>query len=90
MSKLMTDSDVLMEMLFDGNAPDDTPLSCTIAQLKEATLTVAELRVTAEYETKETIGAKLDTVNTALVETRKLMLGVQNDFRDLVEKHFKE
>ena len=49
MSKLMTDSTVLMEMLFDGNAPDDTPLCCTIAQLKEATLTVAELRVTAEY-----------------------------------------
>lgn len=90
MSKLMTDSTVLMEMLFDGNAPDDTPLCCTIAQLKEATLTVAELRVTAEYETKEAIGAKLDTVNTALVETWKLMLSVQNDFRDLVEKHFKE
>lgn len=72
MSKLMTDSTVLMEMLFDGNAPDDTPLSCTIAQLKEATLTVAELRVTAEYETKRAMETMtIDDLKAIVAEMEK-------------------
>ena len=89
MSKLMTDSHALMDLLFEGCAPDDTPLYCTIDQLKNATLKAAEMRACVKYMAEEDACECLDKINTALVETWKLMLEIQNDFKDLIEEHFK-
>lgn len=90
MSKLMTDSKALMEFLFDGTIPSDTPLQTMIKNLKEATLVCTELRVTIEYEDAEKMRKMLDDVNTTLVESWQNMLDLQNDFKDIIELHFKK
>lgn len=90
MSKLVTDSKFLMDLLFDGADPDDTPLAATIAQLKDATLTCAEMRVTVEYKTWDELRKDLDVINVALVDAWQKMLGLQNEFGDLIEKKLKE
>ena len=90
MSKLMTDSKVLMDLLFDGTAPDDTPLQDMIDSLKEATLKIAEMRACLYYMDKEESNKSLDIINTTLVETWKNMLALQNEFKDLIVEHFKK
>lgn len=90
MSKLMTDSKVLMDLLFEGTAPNDTPLQNIIDHLKEATLKAAEMRACVQYMPEEEAYECLDEINTTLVETWKQMLGLQNEFKDLIEAHFKE
>lgn len=89
MSKLVTDSQFLMDFLFEGNDPEETPLATTISQLKEATLTCAEMRVTVEYKTWDELRKDLDVINVALVDAWQKMLGIQNEFGDLIEKKMK-
>lgn len=88
MSKLMTDSKVLMDLLFDGTSTDDSMLQYRIVQLKEATLKAAEMRACVKYMTEEESCKGLDQINTTLVETWKLMLEIQADFKDLIDEHF--
>lgn len=88
MSKIVTDSEFLMEFLFDGKTPDETPLNDTIDNLKQAAFDCTELRVSCQYEAPEVIREKLDSVNTVLVETWHYMLALRNDFKDLIEKNF--
>ena len=90
MSKLMTDSQVLMNLLFEGTSPEDSCLQGTIDHLKEATLKAAEMRACVKYMREEDACDCLDEINTTLVETWKLMLEIQDDFKDLIEEHFKQ
>lgn len=90
MSKLMTDSKVLTDLLFDGTSPTDTPIANTIASLKEAAFACTELRVTAGYEDPDVVRAKLDGVNVAIVETWQTLFALLNDFRDLTAMRFKD
>lgn len=90
MSKLVTDSEFLMDFLFDGSSPDDTPLGETVNNLKQAAFDCTELRVTCQYDEPEVIREKLDSVSTVLVETWHYMLAMRNDFKDLIEKNFRE
>ena len=90
MSKLVTDSKFLMDFLFAGVDAEDTPLANTISLLKEATLTCAEMRVTVAYKTWDELRKDLDVINDALVDAWQKMLGLQNEFGDLIEKKMKE
>lgn len=90
MSKLMTDSNVLMEFLFSGCDPSDTILQYLIDKLKEATLSVAEMRVCIQYMPEEERRERLDKISTTLIETWRQMLGLQNEFKDLIEENFKK
>lgn len=80
----MTDSEFLMEFLFDGSEPEDTPLACTINRLKLASFNCTEMRVTCDYEDSEVIRQKMDEVNVVLVETWQYLLNLQKDFKDLI------
>lgn len=80
----MTDSEFLMEFLFDGIEPEDTPLACTINRLKLASFNCTEMRVTCDYEDSEVIRQKMDEVNVVLVETWQYLLNLQKDFKDLI------
>lgn len=88
MSKLVTDSEVLYFLLFDGTAPDDTPLYGLIERLKEATLDCAEMRVTVDFERPEVLRERISSVEFALTEAWRQLLAVQNEFKDLIEKSF--
>lgn len=90
MSKLMTDSQVLMELLFGGCDPSDTMLQYLIDQLMESTLTIAEMRVCMQYMSEDERRERLDKIDTTLVETWRQMLALQNEFKDLIEAHFKK
>lgn len=87
MSKLMTDSENLMDLLFDGIDVDDTPISCTIAELKKCAFDCMELRITGYSMTQEQKD-KLDTFNQVFVETWRMLSAIENDFKDLIEEHF--
>lgn len=90
MSKIVTDSDVLMNFLFDGTAPDDTPVHCLIESLKKATLDCAEMRVTVGFEETETLRKRVSDIEFTLVETWRTLLAMENEFRDLIEESFTE
>jgi len=88
MTKLVTDSEVLHYLLFDGTAPDDTPLHDLIGKLKEATLNCAEMRVIVDFEKPEDMRSRLSSVELALTEAWRQLLSLQNEFGDLIEKNF--
>lgn len=90
MSKLVTDSKALMDLLFSGTSSNDTPIHSLIDGLKEATLKCAELRACMKWMDEGVVGEHLDVINTALVESWQQMLELQNEFKDLAEKHFQE
>lgn len=90
MSKLLTDSKCLMELLFDGSDPSDTMLQYLIDKLKESYLTIAEMRVCMEFLSEDERRQRLDKIDTTLVETWRMMLALQNEFKDLIEEHFKK
>ncbi len=87
MSKLLTDSQCLMDLLFEGVDVDDTPISCTIAELKKCAFDCMELRITGYSMTQEQKD-KLDTFNQVFVETWRMLSAIENDFKDLIEEHF--
>lgn len=88
MSKLMTDSESLMQLLFDGLNPDDTPIANTIKELKKSACECMEMRITGYTLSKEQKD-KLDGFNAVFVETWRLLASLQNDFMDLIEANFK-
>ncbi len=90
MSKLLTDSKCLMELLFDGSGPSDTMLQYLIDKLKESSLTIAEMRVCMEFLTEDERRERLNKIDTTLVETWRQMMALQNEFKDLIDAHFKK
>lgn len=87
MKKLITDSQVLMDMLIDdSNLIENTQLHMMIERLKTATLNCSELCVTIEFENFETTRSKLADINLALTETWRNLAMLQNDFKDMYQK----
>lgn len=78
MSKLITDSKVLMDLL-----TEDDNLQLVIDDLKNATLTCSELCVTIEFEDFEATRKRLAQVNMALTNTWRTLAMLKNDFKDL-------
>ena len=90
MSKLMTDSKVLMDFLFLGVIAEDTPINQLIQELKAATLSAAEMRACVKWMPEEDVCERLDVINTALVESWQQILAIRNEFKDLIDRHFDE
>ena len=78
MSKLITDSKVLMDLL-----TEDDNLQLVIDDLKDATLTCSELCVTIEFEDFEATRKRLATVNMALTNAWRTLAMLKNDFKDI-------
>ena len=89
MSKLMTDSKHLMDLLFLGADYKDTPICCTIADLKQCAFECMEMRITG-YTLDDEEKKRLDRFNTVFVETWRMLSDIQNDFSDLIEEHFRQ
>lgn len=89
MSKLMTDSQHLMDLFFLGTDYNDTPIYCTIADLKQCAFDCMEMRITG-YDLSDEQRNRLDRFNTVFVETWRLLSDIQNDFSDLIGEHFKK
>ena len=89
MSKLLTDSKCLMDLLFFGADANDTTIHSTIDELKKSAFDCMEMRITGYTLSKEEKD-KLDTFNTVFVETWKMLAGIENDFKDLIDEHFRQ
>lgn len=90
MSKLMTDSKVLMDLLFCGIETEDLPIVDNIETLKAATLSCAELRASFAWMDEDEIIQRLESINSALVDTWHKQLALYNDFKDLIDEHIKQ
>ena len=89
MSKLMTDSQCLMDLLFEGADTDDTPIHGTIDELKKCAFDCMEMRITG-YSLTSAQKEKLDGFNAVFVETWRMLSAIENDFKDLIEEHFRQ
>ena len=78
MSKLITDSKVLMDLI-----TEDDNLQMTIDELKDAVLTCSELCVTIEFEDFAATRQRLAKVNMTLTNMWRTLAQVKNDFKDL-------
>lgn len=78
MSKLITDSKVLMDLI-----TEDDNLQMTIDELKDAVLTCSELCVTIEFEDFNATRQRLAKVNMTLTNMWRTLAQVKNDFKDL-------
>ena len=78
MSKLITDSKVLMDLI-----TEDDNLQMTIDELKDAVLTCSELCVTIEFEDFNATSQRLAKVNMTLTNMWRTLAQVKNDFKDL-------
>ena len=77
MSKLITDSKVLMDLI-----TEDDNLQMTIDELKDAVLTCSELCVTIEFEDFNATRQRLAKVNMTLTNMWRTLAQVKNDFKD--------
>lgn len=89
MSKLLTDSQCLMDLLFFGADATDTIIHNTIDDLKKCAIDCMEMRVTGYTLSKED-KEKLDSFNTVFVETWRMLADLENDFKDLIYEHFSQ
>lgn len=78
MSKLITDSKVLMDLI-----TEDDNLQMTIDELKDAVLTCSELCVTIEFEDFNATRQRMAKVNMTLTNMWRTLDQVKNDFKDL-------
>jgi hypothetical protein len=78
MSKLITDSKVLMDLI-----TEDDNLQMTIDELKDTVLTCSELCVTIEFEDFNATRQRLAKVNMTLTNMWRTLAQVKNDFKDL-------
>lgn len=89
MSKLLTDSKCLMDLLFLGADASDTTIHSTIDELKKCAFDCMEMRITGYMLSKEEKD-KLDGFNTVFVETWRMLANLENDFKDLIDEHFRQ
>ncbi len=89
MSKLLTDSKCLMNLLFLGADANDTTIHSTIDELKKCAFDCMEMRITGYTLSKEEKD-KLDGFNTVFVETWRMLADLENDFKDLIDEHFRQ
>ena len=89
MSKLLTDSKCLMDLLFSGADATDTTIHNTIDDLKKCAIDCMEMRITGYTLSKED-KEKLDGFNTVFVETWRMLADLENDFKDLIDEHFRQ
>ena len=83
MSKLITDSKVLTDLLIDEEGIiENTNAFFLIERLKEAVLSCSELGVTIEFEDFSETRKRLADINLVLSEAWRTLAELQNDFKD--------
>lgn len=84
MSKLMTDSKTLTDLLKPGLNIDDNLLSTHIDALKQAAFDCMEIQVSGYVMTEEELKKKAESMGRALIEAWQVLSALKSDFADLL------
>ena len=84
MSKLLTDSKTLTDLLKPGLDIDDNLLSAHIDALKQAAFDCMEIQVSGHVMTEEELKKKSESMGRALIEAWQVLSALKSDFADLL------
>ena len=85
MSKLMTDSKTLTNLLLSGVNEDDNLLSSHIDALKQAAFDCMEIQVTGQVMTDEELKSKSVSMGRAIIEAWQMLSALKTDFIDMLQ-----
>ena len=86
MSKLMTDSETLVQWLEPGACPNDYNLHYRIKGLKQSIVNIALLQIYVQGEQLE----QLRYVNQSIVAVLSDLLEIEKDFSDIIDAKFRK
>lgn len=84
MSKLITDSKTLLDLLNPGTTADDNLLDAHISALKQCAFDCMEIQVTGEVMTGKDLEEKTKRMGTAIIEAWQMLSALKSDFEDLL------
>jgi len=85
MSKLITDSQTLSDLLLSGVDADDNLLTGHINSLKQAAFDCMEIQVTGYVMTEEELEKKTKRMGLAIIEAWQMLSDLKTDFADLLD-----
>lgn len=85
MSKLMTDSKTLTDLLAPGSDFDDNLLTSHIDALKQCAFDCMEIQVTGHVMTEEILKEKTTRMGRAAIEAWQMLSALKNDFADMLK-----
>lgn len=85
MSKLMTDSKTLTDLLSPGTDEDDNLLSAHIKALKQCAFDCMEIQVTGHVMTEEELEEKTKKMGLAIIEAWQMLTALYGDFADMLK-----
>ena len=85
MSKLMTDSKTLSDLLMPGLDEDDNLLSSHIRALKQCAFDCMEIQVTGYVMTEEDLKKKTTRMGQAFIEAWQMLSALKSDFADMLQ-----
>lgn len=85
MSKLITDSQTLSDLLLPGTDADDNLLTGHIDGLKQAAFDCMEIQVTGHIMTEEELEKKTKRMGMAIIEAWQMLSALKTDFADLLD-----
>ena len=85
MSKLLTDSKTLTDLLNPGLDIDDNLLTCHIDALKQCAFDCMEIQVTGHVMTEEKLQEKTTRMGRAAIEAWQVLSDLKNDFIDMLQ-----
>ena len=89
MSKLMTDSKTLTNLLEPGLNEDDNLLSAHIDALKQAAFNCMEIQVSGREMTEEKLKEKTEKTGSAIIWAWKMLSALKSDFIDMLQPNEK-
>lgn len=85
MSKLMTDSKTLTDLLDPGLDIDDNILTSHIDALKQCAFACMEIQVTGHVMTEEKLKEKTTSMGSAVIGAWQVLTDLKNDFIDMLQ-----
>ena len=85
MSKLMTDSQTLSDLLMPGLDEDDNLLSSHSNALKQCAFDCMEIQVTGYVMTQEDLKEKTTRMGQAVIEAWQMLSALKSDFADMLQ-----
>jgi hypothetical protein len=85
MSKLMTDSKTLTDLLDPGLDIDDNLLTSHIDALKQCAFDCMEIQVAGHVMTEEKLKEKTTRMGRAVIEAWQMLSALKNDFIDMLQ-----
>lgn len=89
MSKLMTDSKTLTDLLSPGTDEDDNLLFAHIEALKQCAFDCMEIQVTGHVMTEEELEEKTKKMGLAIIEAWQMLTALYGDFADMLKPDVK-